>query len=112
MSTPANTSFQLWKGDTLRFIMNLKQSGSAYSLPGDADFDAIVKEKNNSSNSYNMTTAITSASGGIVTVTLPATVSDSLAAKKNWVYDVKFTTASVVTTLLVGNIFVTDEAGS
>lgn len=109
MSTPANTSFQLWKGDTLRFIMNLKQSGSAYSIPGDGDFDAAVREKNNTSNSYDMTTAITSASGGIVTVTLPAATSDLLAASKNWTYYVKFTTASVVTTLLQGNIFISDE---
>ncbi len=111
MSTPANTSFQLWKGDTLRFTMTLKNSGSAYSIPGDAVFDGTVTEKN-SSTSYDMDTVITSASTGVVTVTLPASTSDLLSASKNWVYDVKFTTASIVTTLLYGNIFVTDAASS
>jgi len=111
MSTPANTSFQLWKGDTLRFTMTLKNSGSAYSIPGDATFEATVTEKN-TTNTYDIQTAITSASGGIVTVTLPATTSDSLAANKNWIYDVKLTTASIVTTLLYGNLFVTDAATS
>jgi hypothetical protein len=111
MSTPANTSFQLWKGDTLRFTMTLKNSGSAYSIPGDATFTGTVTEKN-STNTYDLQTVITSASTGIVTVTLPATTSDELAANKNWIYDVKLTTASIVTTLLYGNLFVTDAAGS
>ena len=109
MSTPANTSFQLWKGDTLRFNMSLKNSGSAYAIPADGEFNATVTEKG-STTSYSMSASITSASAGLVTVTLPATTSDLLSAKKNWVYDVKFTTASIVTTLLYGNIFVTDES--
>lgn len=111
MSTPANTSFQLWKGDTLRFTMTLKNSGSAYSIPADAVFAGTVTEKN-AATTYDMQTAITSSANGIVTVTLPASTSSELAANKNWVYDVKFTTASIVTTLLYGNIFVTDASNS
>jgi hypothetical protein len=46
----------------------------------------------------------------VVLFTLPATTSSQLSAAKNWVYDVQMTdSASVVTTLLYGNIFVTDE---
>jgi hypothetical protein len=60
-----------------------------------------------------MTASVTSASTGAVLVTLPATVSSTLSARKNWVYDVQMTdSASIVTTLLYGNIFVTDEVTS
>jgi hypothetical protein len=108
MSMPANTSFQLWKGDTLRFNLALKSSGSAYNIPDGTIFKAAVKEKN-TSNSYEMDTEITSASGGSVLITLQSDVSALLTAKKNWIYDVQMTTSSIVTTLLYGNIFVTDE---
>lgn len=109
MSTPAFSSFRLWKGDTLRFNMALKTSGSAYPIPNGTTFQAAIKEKN-TTNSYSMTTTITSASAGVVKVTLPASTSSLLSAKKNWIYDVQMTdSASVVTTLLYGNIFVTDE---
>lgn len=111
MSTPANTSFQLWKGDTLRFTMALKTSGSAYNIPGDAEFAGTVTEKN-TNNTYSMTASITSASSGTVLVTLPSSTSSQLTASKNWIYDVKLTTASIVTTLLYGNLFVTDAANS
>jgi len=108
MSMPANTSFQLWKGDTLRFSLSLQNSGSAYAIPEGTVFKAGVKEKN-TSNVYSMNTEIISASAGNVMITLPADTSALLVAKKNWVYDVQMTTASIVTTLLYGNIFVTDE---
>jgi hypothetical protein len=91
--------------------MTLKNSGSAYSIPASATFAATVTEKN-TTNEYDMSASITSASTGVVTVTLPASTSEQLSASKNWVYDVKFTTASIVTTLLYGNIFVTDAATS
>lgn len=108
MSMPANTSFQLWKGDTLRFSLSLQSSGSAYNIPGTASFSAAVKEKNTST-TYDMVTEITSASAGTVLITLPAETSSLLTAKKNWIYDVQMTSSSIVTTLLYGNIFVTDE---
>ena len=110
MSSPANTSFHLWKGDTLRFTLSLKNSGSAYNIPEGTVFAAAVKEKNTDT-SYSMTASVTSASSGSVLVTLPATTSSGLSARKNWIYDVQMTdSASIVTTLLYGNIFVTDEA--
>ena len=108
MSMPANTSFQLWKGDTLRFSLSLQSSGSAYNIPVSASFKASVKEKNTST-VYDMNTEITSASSGTVLITLPAETSSLLTAKKNWIYDVQMTSSSIVTTLLYGNIFVTDE---
>lgn len=108
MSKPANTSFQLWKGDTLRFSLSLQSSGSAYVIPYGTVFEASVKEKN-TSNSYDMETQITSSANGTVLVTLPATTSSLLSAKKNWIYDVQMTSASIVTTILYGNIFVNDE---
>jgi len=110
MSNPANTSFQLWKGDTLRFVMNLQISGSAYNIPPTTTFAGAVKEKGTTT-TYSMTASVTSASAGTVLMTLPATTSSNLSARKNWVYDVQMTdSSSVVTTLLYGNIFVTDEA--
>jgi hypothetical protein len=111
MSTPANTSFQVWKGDTLRFTMALQTSGSAYTIPSDAEFTATVTEKT-AGTQYSMTASITSSASGTVAITLPASISSGLTASKNWAYDVKFTTASVVTTLLYGNLFVTDATSS
>jgi hypothetical protein len=109
VSSPAFSSFKLWKGDTLRFNMALKASGSAYGIPDGTTFKAAIKEKNTTT-LYQMSADITSASAGLVRVTLPATTSSLLSAKKNWIYDVQMTdSASVVTTLLYGNIFVTDE---
>lgn len=109
MSSPAYSSFRLWKGDTLRFNMSLKSSASAYTIPAGTTFKAAVKEKNTAS-SYDMDTDIISSSAGLVRVTLPSATSALLSAKKNWIYDVQMTdSASVVTTLLYGNIFVTDE---
>lgn len=109
MSMPANTSFQLWKGDTLQFSLSLQNSGSAYLIPDGTVFKAAVKEKN-TANKYDMNVEILSASNGSVLVTLPSEISSLLVARKNWIYDVQMTTsASIVTTLLYGNIFVTDE---
>jgi hypothetical protein len=109
MSSPANTSFQLWKGDTLRFSLSLKTSGSAYNIPQTTSFAGAVKEKGTTT-TYSLTASVTSASTGVVLFTLPATTSSNLSAAKNWIYDVQMTdSASIVTTLLYGNIFVTDE---
>ena len=109
MSSPARNSFTLWKGDTLRFNMSLKSSASAYTIPAGTTFKAAVKEKNTTT-SYDMDASIISSSAGLVRVTLSASTSGLLSAKKNWIYDVQMTdSASVVTTLLYGNIFVTDE---
>jgi hypothetical protein len=109
MSMPANTSFQLWKGDTLRFNLALKSSGSAYSIPESTVFEAGVKEKNGNT-VYDCTTEITSSASGMVLVTIPTSVSSQLSSRKNWIYDVQMTqSGSIVTTLLYGNIFVTDE---
>lgn len=112
MSSPAYSSFKLWKGDTLRFNMSLKSSASAYTIPAGTEFSAAVKEKN-SSTAYDMDASIISSSAGLVRVTLSASTSALLSAKKNWIYDVQMTdSASVVTTLLYGNIFVTDEVAT
>ena len=109
MSTPANTSFQLWKGDTLRFTMSLKNSGSAYAIPSGTVFEFAVKEKGGTS-TYDCLAEITSSANGTVLATIPTTVSSQMVSRKNWVYDVQMTqTGSIVTTLLYGNIFVNDE---
>jgi hypothetical protein len=109
MSTPAYNAFKLWKGDTLRFNMSLKSSGSAYSIPAGTTFKAAVKEKNTTT-AYDMSASTVSASAGTVLITLSASTSSLLNAKKNWIYDVQMTdSASVVTTLLYGNLFVIDE---
>lgn len=112
MSSPARNSFTLWKGDTLRFNMSLKSSGSAYTIPAGTTFSAAVKEKNTTT-AYDMSASIVSASAGLVLVTLSASTSALLNAKKNWIYDVQMMdSASVVTTLLYGNIFVNDEVAT
>jgi len=109
VSSPAFSSFKLWKGDTLRFNLSLKSSASAYNIPVGTTFKAAVKEKNTTT-SYSMDADIVSSSAGLVRVTLPSNTSSLLSPRKNWIYDVQMTdSASVVTTILYGNIFVTDE---
>lgn len=110
MTMPAYNSFQLYKGDTLQFQLTLNASGSAYPIPSGSSFSGSVKEKGAKSTTANFTTSVQTASVGIVLFTLPADQSSLLDAHKNWVYDVQIeTTGDVVTTLLAGSIFVTDQ---
>ena len=110
MTMPAYNSFQLYKGDTLQFTLTLNTSGSAYAIPNGSSFSGAVKEKNSVSITSDFDTSIVSSASGIVIFTLPSEESSLLDAKKNWVYDVQFeTSGGVVTTLMAGSIFVTDQ---
>lgn len=110
MSMPAYNSFELYKGDTLRFSLTLQTSGSAFSIPGGTVFSGAVKEKGKTATTALFDTEIVSASSGKVLFTLSSDNSSLLAGNKNWVYDVQMENSnSVVTTLMTGNIFVTDE---
>lgn len=110
MTMPAYNSFQLYKGDTLQFTLTLNASGSAYSIPVGSSFSGSVKEKGAQITTANFTTSVQSASTGVVLFTLPSNQSSLLDAKKNWIYDIQFeTVGNVITTLLAGNIFVTDQ---
>ena len=110
MTMPAFNSFQLYKGDTLKFTLSLKTSGSAVTLPSGTIFAGEVKEKNTSGVVANFSTDIISASSGVVLFTLPSLQSSLLDAKKNWSYDAQITDPQGnVTTLLTGSIFVTDQ---
>lgn len=110
MTMPAYNSFQLYKGDTLQFTLTLNASGSAYNIPAGSTFSGSIKEKNTSSTTADFETSVVSSASGIVLFTLPSTESSLLDAKKNWVYDVQFETSTgVVTTLMAGSVFVTDQ---
>jgi hypothetical protein len=110
MTMPAYNSFQLYKGDTLQFSLTLNASGSAYTIPAGSTFTGAIKEKGAATITADFSSSITSASAGRVLFTLPSSESSLLDAKKNWVYDVQFETVTgVVTTLMAGNIFVTDQ---
>jgi hypothetical protein len=110
MTMPAYNSFQLYKGDTLKFTLTLKTSGSAVLLPGGTEFKGAVKEKGSSRITANFTTDIVSSASGVVLFTLPTTESSLLDSRKNWVYDVQIENVSGdITTLLTGSIFVMDE---
>jgi hypothetical protein len=110
MTMPAYNSFQLYKGDTLQFSLTLNASGSAYAIPSESIFTGAIKEKGAAITTADFSASITSASAGRVLFTLPSSESSLLDAKKNWVYDVQFQTVTgVVTTLMAGNIFVTDQ---
>ena len=110
MTMPAYNSFELYKGDTLRFSLTLQTSGSAYSIPNGTTFSGAVKKKGSLTSTTTFDTNITSASSGKVLFTLSSTNSTLLDANKNWVYDIQMmNSSSVVTTLMTGNIFVTDE---
>jgi len=110
MTMPAYNSFQLYKGDTLEFTLTLNSSGSAYNIPTGASFSGARKEKGMDSITANFDTSILYSASGIVLFTLPATESGLLDAKKNWLYDIQFEKSDgSITTLLTGNIFVTDQ---
>jgi len=110
MTMPAYNSFQLYKGDTLQFTLTLNASGSAYAISAGSSFAGAVKEKHSTSTLAEFETSVVSSASGIVLFTLPATESALLDAKKNWVYDVQLeTTGGVITTLMAGSIFVTDQ---
>ncbi len=110
MTMPAYNSFELYKGDTLRFSLTLQTSGSAFPIPGGTTFSAAVKKKGSSNTVASFDTSISSASAGKVLFTLNSSNSSLLDSTKNWVYDVQMmNTSSVVTTLMTGSIFVTDE---
>lgn len=110
MTMPAYNSFELYKGDTLRFSLTLQTSGSAFSIPDGTVFSGAVKKKGTSSVTAQFDTSILSASAGKVLFTLNTTNSSLLDSSKNWVYDVQMVnSSSVVTTLMTGNIFVTDQ---
>lgn len=110
MTMPAYNSFELYKGDTLRFSLTLQTSGSAFSIPSGTVFTGGVKKKGASTSVADFDTSITSASAGRVLFTLDSSNSTLLDATKNWVYDVQMmNSSSVVTTLMTGSIFVTDE---
>lgn len=112
MTMPAYNSFQLYKGDTLRFSLNLSTSGSAFPIPAGTVFSGAVKQKNTSAPLVSFDSSIVSASTGKVLFTLSSANSSLLDANKNWLYDVQMNSSSVVTTLMTGHIFVTDEVAS
>lgn len=112
MTMPAYNSFQLYKGDTLRFSLNLSTSGSAFPIPVGTVFSGAIKQKNTSTPVANFDPSIVSASTGKVLFTLSSANSSLLDANKNWLYDVQMNSSSVVTTLMTGHIFVTDEVAS
>lgn len=110
MTMPAYNSFQLYKGDTLQFTLTLNTSGSAFSIPDGSSFSGAVKEKHTSLPTAEFNSSIVSSASGVVLFTLPSVESSLLDAKKNWVYDIQFeTSGGVVTTLMAGSIFVTDQ---
>lgn len=110
MTMPAYNSFQLYKGDTLQFTMTLNSGVDPYNIPTTASFSGAVKEKNASSVTTNFDSNVVSAASGQVLFTLSSDASSLLDATKNWIYDIQIKTSDqTVTTLLAGNIFVTDQ---
>lgn len=109
---PAYNSFQLYKGDTLKFTITIGSSGSTYFIPEGSIFSGAVKERGRPNVTAEFDANIVSASAGKVLFVLDSDSSKLLNATKNWVYDVQISDgAGVVNTLLTGNIFVTDEVG-
>jgi len=110
MTMPAYNSFQLYKGDTLQFTMTLNSGNDPYTIPLTASFSGAVKEKGASSITANFNSSVLAAASGQVLFTLPSDSSSLLNSNKNWIYDIQIKTADeTVTTLLAGNIFVTDQ---
>lgn len=107
---PAYNSFQLYKGDTLKFTITIGSSGSTYFIPNGSTFTGAVKERGRPGITAEFDASIVSASAGKVLFILESESSKLLNATKNWVYDIQLTdSGGVVNTLLTGNIYVTDE---
>lgn len=107
---PAYNSFQLYKGDTLKFTITIGSSGSTYFIPEGSIFSGAVKERGRSSVIAEFDSSVVSASAGKVLFILNSDSSKLLNASKNWVYDIQLSDGGgVVNTLLTGNIYVTDE---
>ena len=110
MTMPAYNSFQLYKGDTLSFTLTLNSGSVAYNIPATASFSGSVKEKGSTSTTTDFTPSVVAAASGQVLFTLNSDSSTLLDANKNWIYDLQIKNADQnVTTLLTGNIFVTDQ---
>lgn len=110
MTMPAYNSFQLYKGDTLSFTLTLNTGSVAYNIPATASFSGSVKEKGASLVTADFDTSVVSSASGQVLFSLSSNSSSLLDATKNWVYDLQIKKQDLtVTTLLTGNIFVTDQ---
>lgn len=107
---PAYNSFQLYKGDTLKFTITIGSSGSTYFIPEGSIFTGAVKERGRPTPIADFDSSIVSASAGKVLFILDSDSSKLLNATKNWVYDIQINDGSgVISTLMTGNIYVTDE---
>lgn len=110
MTMPAYNSFELYKGDTLRFSLSLSSNNNPYLIPDGTEFTGSIKKKGSSVITSEFNSEIVSASSGKVLFVLDTTNSTLLDANKNWVYDIQMKFLDeTVTTILTGNIFVTDE---
>lgn len=107
---PAYNSFQLYKGDTLKFTITIGSSGSTYFIPEGSIFKGAVKEKGRPTVTADFDASVVSASAGKVLFVLDSDASKLLNANKNWVYDIQISdSGGVVNTLMTGNIYVSDE---
>lgn len=105
---PGFKSFKIYKGDTFTFNLTLGSGGQDYIITGHT-FTGQIKEKGKTIKIAEFTAAITNATAGELTVTLPATESAKLSGSKIYEYDIQMVNGSIVSTILKGPIVVVSD---
>jgi hypothetical protein len=109
MAFPGTYNFNYYRGDTMSFILNPKDSvGDPWSLTGyTADF-TIADKRGAGATQYSGTATIDTVNN-IVTCTITPIIGRSITPGTTWVYDVQITYGSTIYTLLTGTITSTDD---
>jgi type V secretory pathway adhesin AidA len=105
---PGFKAFRIYKGDTFAFNLTLGAGGVDYIITGHT-FTGQIKEKGKSTKVAEFTAAITNATAGELTVTLPASESAKLNGLKIYEYDIQMVNSGVVSTILKGPITVVSD---
>ena len=109
MAFPGTYNFNYYRGDTMSFILNPKDSvGDPWSLTGYTAAFTIADKRGADATQYSGTATIDTANN-IVTCTITPVIGRSLIVGTNWVYDVQITSGSTIYTLLTGTITSTDD---
>ena len=102
MSGPAKENLQVVRGDTLTVVSTMTTDGTT---PIDITSRTYAMQLRTSPDattvSATFTCTVTNAAGGVVTATLPASTTASL-APQNYTYDLQETSSGVVSTILSG----------
>jgi hypothetical protein len=109
MAFPGTFNFNYYRGDTFNFIVRPKDAaGNNFQLDGYTGTFTIADARGPEATQYEGL-AIINVVDDIVTCTITPGVGRNLEPGQTWVYDVEVTDGTTISTLLTGNITVTDD---